>query len=231
MNTLYIVATPIGNLKDITYRAIEVLKESEIIVCEDTRVTLNLLKSYNIENKRLLSLNAHNEINSIKGILKLLQNNDVAYCSDQGTPCISDPGARLVEECIKNNINIIPIPGVSASTALISASGNIGKTWAMEGFLPKSSSKAKKKIEELLSYPISFVIYESPYRIIKTLEIIKDINENITVVIGRELTKKFEEIKKDTVSNILLYYKEHPEKIKGEFALIVCNPSVIKEMK
>ena len=186
MSILYIVATPIGNLDDITLRALSTFKNVNIIACEDTRITGTLLAHHGITGKKLITLAAHNEINSTKGIIKLLEEgNDVALCTDRGTPGISDPGERLVEEAYNRGIKVIPIPGVSATTTLISVAGNIGKTWMFEGFLPKTAGKLTRRLEELMSFPCSFVIYESPFRILKTLRAITEIDKNRIIVVGR----------------------------------------------
>ena len=222
MSILYIVATPIGNLDDITLRALSTFKNVNIIACEDTRITGTLLAHHGITGKKLITLAAHNEINSTKGIIKLLEEgNDVALCTDRGTPGISDPGARLVEEAYNRGIKVIPIPGVSATTTLISVAGNIGKTWMFEGFLPKTAGKLTRRLEELMSFPCSFVIYESPFRILKTLGAISEIDKNRMIVVGRELTKLHEEVIKGTAEEI---YNEFAKRdaIKGEFAVIVC---------
>ena len=222
MSILYIVATPIGNLDDITLRALSTFKNVNIIACEDTRITGTLLAHHGITGKKLITLAAHNEINSTKGIIKLLEEgNDVALCTDRGTPGISDPGARLVEEAYNRGIKVIPIPGVSATTTLISVAGNIGKTWMFEGFLPKTTGKLTRRLEELMSFPCSFIIYESPFRILKTLGVISEIDKNRIIVVGRELTKLHEEVIKGTAEEI---YNEFAKRdaIKGEFAVIVC---------
>lgn len=229
MSKLYIVATPIGNLDDITLRALSTFKNADIIACEDTRITSTLLSHHGITGKRLITLASHNEINSTKGIIKLLEEgNDVALCTDRGTPGISDPGERLVEEAYKKGFEIIPIPGVSAATTLISAAGNIGKTWTFEGFLPKTAGKLTRRLEELMNSSFSFIIYESPFRILKTIKAIADIDQNRIVVIGRELTKIHEEIIKGTALEIYELLSKR-DVIKGEFAVIVCSPTLQRQ--
>lgn len=221
MSVLYIVATPIGNLEDITLRALRILSEVEIIACEDTRHTLILLSKYNIK-KKTISCHQHNEEESAKGILKLLdEGKDIAFCSDAGTPALSDPGSRLVEYIRSNSSHgIVPIPGVSALTALVSVSGNIGKSFTFEGFLSPKSGRRKKRLSELLERNEAFVIYESPYRVTKVLEDISSIAENARVVCGRELTKTFEEIRVRTAKELFDEYSGK-DSIKGEFVLIV----------
>ena len=221
MSTLYIVGTPIGNLGDITFRAIETFKNVDVIACEDTRHTLQLLTHFEIR-KPLVSCRSQNEETAARKIIGLLdEGKNVAYASDAGTPGISDPGERLVEEAYNRGIKVIPIPGVSATTTLISVAGNIGKTWMFEGFLPKTAGKLTRRLEELMSFPCSFVIYESPFRILKTLGAITEIDKNRIIVVGRELTKLHEEVIKGTAEEI---YNEFAKRdaIKGEFAVIVC---------
>lgn len=219
--TLYVVAVPIGNLDDITYRAVKVLSEVDVIASEDTRTTRFLLSHYNIQNKRLIAVEAHNEAVAANGIVKLLEEgNSVAYVSEAGTPAVSDPGSRLVEEVLKNGFKVVPIPGSSAVLSLVSSAGNIGKSWTFEGFLAKTSGKMNRRISELLERNEAFVLYESPFRILKLLEALNALCPNRIAVVGRELTKLHEEIIKDSVSAIFSDFKERPS-IKGEFVVIV----------
>jgi len=151
MSTLYIVATPIGNLADMTYRAVEVLTNVDIIACEDTRHTQNLLNHYKI-SKRLIATHAHNEDNSAKGIIGLLEEGkDVAFVSDAGTPGISDPGSRLVERVRSSGFDVVPIPGASAFTTLVSVAGYIGRSIHFEGFLSPKSGRRKKRLKSCFS--------------------------------------------------------------------------------
>lgn len=222
MSTLYIVATPIGNLDDITLRAIETLKNVPVIACEDTRHTQLLLNHLQITGKRLIACHSHNEASSSEGIVKLMQEGlDVAYCSDAGTPGVSDPGSRVVNACRENGFNVVPIPGASASVTLISASGLLGKTFTFEGFLSPKSGKRKKRLEELLARDEAFIVYESPFRILKTLEEIKNLDDTRKIVLGRELTKTFEQFITGTASEVIASLKV----VKGEFAFVVL-PSV-----
>lgn len=222
MSTLYLVATPIGNLEDITLRSLRILKEVDVIACEDTRHTGQMLQHFDIR-KRLIACHAHNEENSSKGILSLLDAGEsVAYCSDAGTPGVSDPGARLVEY-IRNNSDhdIVPLPGASASVTLVSAAGRIGKTFTFEGFLSPKKGRRTKRLEALISRGEAFIIYESPFRVVKTLKEIEEIAPGYLCVMGRELTKQFEEIRKGRVSDIIALL-EKKDSIKGEFALLLC---------
>lgn len=229
MSTLYMVATPIGNLEDITYRAINILKSVDVIACEDTRHTNGLLNHYSIQ-KRLISCHSYNEEQSAKGIIELLdQGLNIAYCSDAGTPGISDPGARLCEKVRKESEhNIVPIPGASAFVSLISASGRIGKAFTFEGFLSPKKGKRRSRIEELIKNGNAFIIYESPFRVVKTLEELKEFSSIERVVIGRELTKSHEEINVGSAQEVYENYKNRAS-IKGEFVILVVPGNVSED--
>lgn len=215
------VATPIGNLEDITFRAVKVLGLVDVIACEDTRHTMQLLSHYGIK-KRLIACHAHNEKESAKGILELLDGGmNIAYCSDAGTPGVSDPGARLVEAVRESGRHrIIPIPGASASVSLVSVAGNIGKSFTFEGFLSPKKGRRTSRLEALFAQENAFIVYESPFRILKTLEDIKAVSSSCRIVLGRELTKTFEEITTGTPDEVILQLKAK-DKIKGEFAVLV----------
>ena len=221
MSTLYIVATPIGNLQDITYRAIETLKSANVIACEDTRTTRKLLDAYSIMGKRLISCSAINEESSKNGIAKLLdEGNDIALVTDAGTPCISDPGARVVDEIQKTEHKIIPIPGASAAVCAMSIAGNTGKSWLFEGFLPKNDGKMKRRLTELLGLETTFVLYESPFRIVKLLLAIGEIEPQRRIMVARELTKIHEETIIGTAGKIAEELSKR-QAIKGEFCVVV----------
>ena len=217
---LYLVPTPIGNLKDITLRAIEVLKECDIILAEDTRVTGRLLNHYNIDTP-LKSYHAHNEHKITKEIIgMLLAGNNLALVSDAGTPGISDPGFMLVKECHENEIKVISLPGASASVAAIAGSGLPSDKFHFEGFLPHKKGR-NKRWEFLSNYPYSIIIYESPFRIVKLLkEICANLGEDRKVAIVREISKIYEESVLDTCKNHLDKYLQK-EKVKGEFVIII----------
>lgn len=222
MSKLYIVATPIGNLDDITLRAINTLREADVIACEDTRHTQTLLTHLGITGKRLIACHAHNEAASSQGIVGLLgQGLSVAYCSDAGTPGVSDPGSRLVRVVREAGFDVVPIPGASASVTLISASGLAGKTFTFEGFLSPKSGRRKSRLKELLEREEAFIIYESPFRILKTLGEIRDLDDSRRLVLGREMTKAFEQFIYGTPSEVISELKV----VKGEFALVVLPPS------
>ncbi len=220
MSNLYIVATPIGNLGDITVRALETFKAVDSIACEDTRHTLQLLTHFGIR-KPLISCRAQNEEFAAKKIIALLdENKSVAFASDAGTPGISDPGAVLVDSARKAGHTVIPIPGASAFASLISVAGSGGKTIVFEGFLSPKPGKRRTRLKELLAANDSFVLYESPFRIVKLLADIADIESERRVVIGREMTKLHEEFVEGSAVQVYENFAQRT-KILGEFAIFV----------
>ena len=228
MGVLFVVATPIGNLGDISFRALETFKEADYIACEDTRHTRGLLTHYEIA-KPLISCRAVNEVSVAEKIIKLLdEGNKVAYASDAGTPAISDPGAVLVRLVREAGHQIIPIPGASAFGAIMSIAGTYDKTVVFEGFLSPKGGKRRKRLQELFDFGAGFVLYESPYRIVKLLTDIAEIDSNREVLIGRELTKLHEEIIKGSAKQVLQNFEQRTY-IKGEFAVFVTGKSVLME--
>lgn len=224
MANLFIIATPIGNLEDISLRALRTLKEVDIILCEDTRVTRKLLSRYDIKTP-VLSYHQHSSLKKANYIVDLLkEGKDLALVSDSGTPGISDPGNKLIDFLVKKNINltIIPIPGCSALITAASISGFPMDKFSFLGF-PPHKRKRNKFFEELLKIEHPVVFYESPHRIIKTLEEIsnksQEFNLNPQVVVCRELTKKFETIYRGTIDEVIQKIKD--DKIKGEFTVII----------
>jgi len=216
---LYIVATPIGNLEDITLRALRILKEVDIIACEDTRVTVKLLQKYKI-SKPLISYHQHSKMKRSNEIIeKLKDGKDVALVTDAGTPGISDPGNILVSEVLKNNIEVIPIPGASALTALSSVAGIDMQKFVFLGFPPHKKGREtyfKEVIDQ--KYPVMY--YESPYRLMKNLELLKKFECKKNIIVGRELTKIFEEIIRGDADEIIDYFSKK-DKIKGEIVVII----------
>ncbi|MFH0815012.1 MAG: 16S rRNA (cytidine(1402)-2'-O)-methyltransferase [Candidatus Falkowbacteria bacterium] len=209
---LYIVATPIGNLKDITLRAVEVLKSVDIVFCEDTRQTKKLLDHYQID-KKMISLHQHSSDEKIAGLLRQFEN--IAYVTDAGTPGISDPGNRLVEIAIQLNVAICPIPGPSAAIAALSVAGFATDKFLFLGFLPKKGQQ--KVFEKIKNSDCAVCFYESPHRILKTLGALEKVLEPTRqMVICRELTKKFETIYRGTAEELLKQVKP-----KGEFVIII----------
>ncbi len=220
MGVLYIVATPIGHLGDITLRALETLKSVDIIAAEDTRHTLQLLNAHGIV-KRLISCRAANEAASADGIVKLLgEGKNIAYCTDAGTPGLSDPGAVLVAAVRAAGYTIVPIPGASAFASLVSVGGFGGRTVIFDGFLSVKSGKRQKRVDELLARNEAFILYESPFRIVKLLQAIADTEPGRNVVVAREMTKSHEEFLSGTALAVLNDLKARPI-IKGEFAVLV----------
>ena len=217
---LYIVATPIGNLEDMTLRALRIIKEADCVACEDTRVTSKLLNHYNIK-KSLISYHQHSELKKINIIIeKLKEGKNIALVTDAGTPGISDPGNILVSEAVKNNIEIHPIPGPSALASMISISGIDLQKFLFLGFPPHKKGRETFFKEAVGSrYPV--IYYESPHRFIKNLELLKLLECQKSIIIGRELTKIFEEVQRGSAAEILSYYQENKEKIKGEFVVIL----------
>ena len=217
---LYVVSTPIGNLGDITFRAIEILKNVDIVLCEDTRETKKIFKFYNIKNK-LESFFEGNENRKIKKVLDwLLREKNIALVSDSGTPLISDPGFQLVRELKKNRIPVIPIPGSSSILSALSSSGLPTDRFFFQGFLPKKKGRTKLLLE-LSSLSVTIIIFESQFRIIKTIEDIYSCFGNRMASLCREMTKKFEEIITTDLLSLSDIIKR--KKIKGEIVLLIAK--------
>ncbi len=217
--TLYVVATPIGNLSDITLRAVETLKRADLIACEDTRVTQKLLNRCGIK-KPTVSFFQHSKLPKLNQIMEALKSGkNVALVTDAGTPGISDPGNRLVEAALLENIKIVPIPGASALTALASVAGIDMQKFFFLGFPPHKKGRETffREVGKMVEQGLPVIFYESPHRILKAL---KALNE-LQVIIGRELTKVFEEIVRGQACEALDYFEKNPGKIKGEFVIIV----------
>ncbi len=224
---LYIVPTPIGNLQDITLRALEILKQADFILCEDTRQTKKLLDNFGISTKTL-RYNEQNEHSFPQFIKMLKEGKNLALVSDAGTPCVSDPGWKLVRLAHQENIKVTALPGASAATCALSASGLSGGGFCFLGFLPKKKGKAQKQIEAALLLEKPVIIYESPYRIIKFLEFLNITFPQIKVFIGREITKTFEEYLSGTPAELLENFKAR-KKILGEFVIILDGRQTDKE--
>lgn len=215
MSTLYIVATPIGNLEDITLRALRILKEVDLIACEDTRRSGLLLVHYQL-NKPLISFHQHSKLQKIDELIgELKSGKSIALVTDAGTPGVADPGGVLIAEAIKNKIRIEPIPGVSSITAILSVAGIAADKFLFLGYLPKKKGR-QTLFENLkkISYPIVF--FESPHRIEATLKDIQNFLGDSEIIIGRELTKKFEEILRGRISEVLPNIRP-----QGEFVIII----------
>ncbi|OHD54281.1 MAG: 16S rRNA (cytidine(1402)-2'-O)-methyltransferase [Spirochaetes bacterium GWF1_51_8] len=216
---LYVVATPIGNLGDITLRALETLKEVDCIACENPLYTLKLLNHFEIK-KRLLEHSPANQANSAKGIISLLKDGkNIALVTDSGTPCVSDPGQLLVRLVAEEGIRVIPIPGPSALTALVSASGFPSDRLVFLGFLSKKEGKATRELNLFRDIDCTVGLYASPHQIIKVLEWINKVFGNVEIIIGREMTKMNEEFIRGNISDIV----QSPVTEKGEFAILIHN--------
>lgn len=214
---LYIVATPIGNLEDITLRAIRILKEVDIIAAEDTRHTLKLLNHLEL-SKPLISYHRHNEeIKTEELINKLLEGKNIALVSDAGTPIISDPGGEIVKSAIKNNIKVTPVPGACAAITALIASGIDAKEFTFIGFLPQNKKNRKEKLEQIKNAEITTILYEAPHKLLQTLQDLKQVLENRKIVLARELTKIHEEYVTGTIEEI----EKIIETPKGEYVIII----------
>ncbi|TVR70265.1 MAG: 16S rRNA (cytidine(1402)-2'-O)-methyltransferase [Spirochaetaceae bacterium] len=221
MAGLYVVATPIGNLGDITFRAVEVLKSCHTLACEDTRHSRKLLTHLGI-SRPLLACHANNMDRCTPRILDLLrEDRDVAYLSDAGTPGVSDPGSALVRGVRDAGFPVIPIPGPSAVTALISAGGIAGRGWYFEGFLPPKGQKRRTRLAELLGRGDPVVLYESPHRFKRLTEDLLEVAPGFHLVVGRELTKIHEQIVTGTVEEIRLMVDNNTILCRGEFVVVV----------
>ena len=215
---LFVVGTPIGNLEDITLRAILTLQNVDMVLAEDTRNSKKLLDAHNIDTK-MISYHEHSSEKDIKRIIDLLlEGKDLALISDAGTPTISDPGYGLIRDCIKNNIIITPIPGASAITAAMSIAGLPSDSFTFVGFLPQKKGRMKK-IEQLKNIDNTIILFESPFRLEKTLNQLLDSLGNRSVVVGRELTKLYEEVIRGNLDEVIKYFSK--SKVKGEIVIMI----------
>ena len=215
---LFVVATPIGNLQDFTFRAVETLNSVHCIFAEDTRTSKKLINHYDIDTK-LYSYHDHSSEKEIARLLDILKDQkDVALISDAGTPTISDPGYSLIRECISEGIDIVPIPGASALTAAISASGLPSDAFTFIGFLPTKKGR-QKKISSLEKLDTTLVLFESPHRLLKTLNQLKEMLGERPIVVARELTKLYEEIIRGNFESAIKYFEA--KKIKGEIVIMI----------
>jgi len=218
------IPTPIGNRADITLRALEILKAADLVACEDTRHSRPLLKHYEIDQK-LISLHDHNEQQRIPELIaKAKEGIEIAIISDAGTPLISDPGYRLMQACIAENIDYTVLPGPSAVITAMAGSGFPCHAFSFDGFLPVKKGKRRKMLEAAIESSRTALFFESPHRLLSTLEILTDIHPDLKVCVARELSKKFETYHRDTSSALWEYFKERPA--KGEIVLLL-DPSSI----
>ena len=220
-NALYVVATPIGNLGDITIRALQVLNEVDVVVCEDTRVSAKLFAAYKIKEKKLFTYNDHCDEKTRKKILECLVNGQsVALLSDAGTPLISDPGYKLINFLREFNQKIIPLPGASSVTAALCASGLACDNFLFVGFLPTSKIQ-KEKLLKSLPKNFTFIVFESANRVVESLATIYKTLGNRNVCAARELTKMHEEIVSCELEKLIKFLEEQPQKLRGEFVIVV----------
>lgn len=219
--SLYIVSTPIGNLKDITLRALEILKYADFIVCEDTRVTIKLLNRYGIK-KPLISFHSKSKDTVLKKISDLvLSGGNIALVSDSGTPVISDPGAKLIQSLIDLGTRVVPIPGPSSVHTALMASGIPLSEYTFIGFLSNKTSRRRKTLEKLKNLKTTFVFFESPYRILSFLEDALTIFGPVRGCVAKEMTKKFEKYYRGDISEILRMLQD--DGVKGEYTLVIDN--------
>ena len=220
--TLYVVATPIGNLRDITLRALDILKSADVVVAEDTRVCGKLLGHFGID-ARVIASHEHNERQSAAGIIKLLEEGrSVALTTDAGTPGISDPGCEVVARARQHQFPVVPVPGPSALTAALSVSGQRISRVLFCGFLPAKDGERRKAIERVATIPATLVFYEAPHRILKTLDdLVLQLGADGHIVLCRELTKLYEEVHACALGEAKAWLESKPERIRGEFVLLV----------
>ena len=220
MATLYIIGTPIGNLGDISFRAAEILKAAALVACEDTRRTLKLLSHLGIRVKMLSCRSQNEEFAAKKVIAALDQGQTVAYASDAGTPALSDPGATLARLAAAAGHDVVPIPGPSAFAALLSVAGGTDKTLVFEGFLSPKPGKRRARLRELMAMNAAVVLYESPFRVLRLMEDIAEIDPARYTCIGREMTKIHEEYIRGTAGEVLAVLAARKEQV-GEFSVFV----------
>lgn len=218
MGILYLVATPIGNLEDMSPRAVRILRESALIAAEDTRHTGKLLKHFEIETP-ITSYFEHNKINKLDTILEKLSGGDVALVSDAGTPVINDPGYELVKAALASGHDVVPIPGPSAPIAALTASGLPTDAFLYLGYLPHKTSERHKRLEDVAGQPYTLIFFESPYRIVESLEDILSILGERRICVAREMTKMFEEYWRGNVREAVDHFKSQPA--RGEFTLVI----------
>lgn len=221
MSNLYLVATPIGNLEDITYRAVRILGEVDVIAAEDTRRTRELLNRYQIRTP-MLSYHRHNQAAKTPYLLGVLQEGrEVALVSDAGMPGISDPGEELVKNAINAGINIVPVPGASALITALVVSGLPAGRFAFEGFLPRTGKKRREKLSDLAVEERTMILYEAPHRLVDALKDMAEIMGNRKVTVAREVTKKFESFWRGTLPEAAQFFSDTTP--KGEFTLVIAG--------
>lgn len=219
--TLYIVPTPIGNLEDMTFRAISVLRDVDVIFSEDTRVTINLLNYFDIKKKLIPSHKYNEDISSLKVLEYLSNGKNVAIVSDRGTPILSDPGNVCVKKAIDAGFNVVSLPGATAAIPALTSSGIDANKFIFYGFLNSKSSKRKSELEILKNVKMTIIFYEAPHRILEMLNDVKEVFGNRLISVSREISKKYEEIYRGTISDVIAEIGEP----KGEFVIVVSGNS------
>ncbi|HET8564513.1 MAG TPA: 16S rRNA (cytidine(1402)-2'-O)-methyltransferase [Candidatus Binatia bacterium] len=228
MGILYLVATPIGNLEDMSPRAVRVLREAKLVAAEDTRHTGKLLKHFEIKTP-ITSYFEHNKLNKIDLILNTLADGDVALVSDAGTPAINDPGYELVRAALASNFDVIPVPGPSAPIAALTASGLPTDSFLYLGYLPHKANERRKIVGQVANLSYTLIFLESPYRIVEALEDILETLGDRRICVAREMTKMFEEYWRGNVSGALEYFRSQPA--RGEFTLVISGQSSVDSGK
>lgn len=229
---LFLVATPIGNLEDMTFRAIRTLQEADLIAAEDTRQTRKLLTHFEIMNKKLYSYHEHNKAASGPELIRfIIEGKNLALVSDAGLPAVSDPGSDLVKLAIENGISVVPVPGANAALSALIVSGLGTERFQFLGFLPRDKKVRESLLQSLQDYEGSLLLYEAPHRLVKTLEAIYESLGDRRIVMARELTKRYEEMARACISECLEWLKEHPP--LGEYCLVVegAAPGEVQERR
>lgn len=222
MGTLYLIATPIGNLEDITLRALRLLNEVSLIAAEDTRQTHKLLEHYQIKT-RVTSYFEHNKLDKVETILDALNNGDVALVSDAGTPALNDPGYELVRAALEAGFDVSPVPGPSAPVAALVTSGLPTDSFVYLGYLPRKSGERRRLLEQVSNLPYTLIFLEAPHRLLASLTDLSFVLGNRQIAVSRELTKRFEEIQRGLLEEVLEHF--HKQAPRGEFTLVVAGKS------
>ena len=228
-NGIYLVATPIGNIGDISFRAVEVLKEATVVACEDTRVTKKLFSLLNISTggKKFISLHNYNETEQAQSVInEALSGNVVAYASDAGSPLISDPGYKLAQKCREQGVYLTTIPGACAAVCGLQLSGLPTNNFMFAGFVPNKDKARKESLSKFKNIPTTLIFYETSNRLLKTLGVAAEVFENRQIAVAREITKLYEECRVGTAKELIEHYQENEP--KGEIVLIIAPPENVK---
>lgn len=216
---LYVVATPIGNLADMTFRAVDILLNVDMIACEDTRVTKKLLDHYDIDTQVVTYHQHTNDAQSQRIIDELMNGKNIAIVTDAGTPGVSDPGNRLVAAAVENNIIVLPVPGASAVSAIVSVAGIDMQKYFFMAYPPHKKGR-QTFFQNVCASDVPVVYYESVHRIIKNLSFLAEMDDAVHVIVGKELTKMHEQVVRGRASEVVAYFEENPDRVRGEFVII-----------